>query len=67
MGVIREKRQKETSVRTIGKIVKPEEFNEIVVATRGTYAVKVKDIGYVEDGAEEVRSEARLNGQRACD
>lgn len=54
--------QKETAVRTIGKIKKPDEFNEIVVATRGDYAVKVKDIGYVEDGAEEVRSEARLNG-----
>ncbi len=57
--------QKETAVRTIGKIKKPDEFNEIVVATRGDYAVKVKDIGYVEDGAEEVRSEARLNGQPA--
>ncbi len=54
--------QKETAVRTIGKIKKPEEFNEIVVATRGDYAVKVKDIGYIEDGAEEIRSEARLNG-----
>ena len=57
--------QKETSVRTIGKIVKPEEFNDVVVTTRGTYPVKVKDLGYVEDGAEEVRSEARLNGQPA--
>lgn len=54
--------QKETSVRTMGKVQKPEEFNDIVVATRGTYQVKVKDIGYVEDGAEELRSEARLNG-----
>ncbi len=57
--------QKETSVRTVGKIQKPDEFNNIVVATRGTYQVKVKDIGYVEDGAEEVRSEARLNGSPA--
>ena len=57
--------QKETSVRTVGKIEKPDEFNDIVVATRGTYQVKVKDLGYVEDGAEEVRSEARLNGQPA--
>jgi HAE1 family hydrophobic/amphiphilic exporter-1 len=54
--------QKETSVRTVGKIEKPEEFDNIVVATRGTYQVKVRDLGYVEDGAEEVRSEARLNG-----
>jgi HAE1 family hydrophobic/amphiphilic exporter-1 len=57
--------QKETSVRTLGKIQKPEEFAEIVVATRGTYQVKVKDLGYVEDGAEELRTQALLNGQPA--
>lgn len=57
--------QKETSVRTMGKIQKPEEFDNVVVATRGDYQVKVKDIGYTEDGAEEIRSEARLNGQPA--
>jgi hydrophobic/amphiphilic exporter-1 (mainly G- bacteria), HAE1 family len=57
--------QKETSVRTLGKIRKPEEFAEVVVATRGNYQVKVKDLGYVEDGAEEVRSQALLNGQPA--
>ncbi len=57
--------QKETSVRTMGKIQKPGEFDDVVVATRGTYAVKVKDLGYAEDGAEEIRSEARLNGRPA--
>lgn len=55
----------ETSVRTLGKIKKPEEFDEVVVAARGDYQVKVKDIGYTEDGAEEIRSEARLNGRPA--
>lgn len=57
--------QKETSVRTVGKIQKPEQFGDVVVATRGGYQVKVNDLGYVEDGAEELRSEARLNGQPA--
>ena len=57
--------QKETSVRTLGKIKKPEQFNNVVVATRGDYQVKVKDLGYTEDGAEEIRSTARLNGQPA--
>jgi HAE1 family hydrophobic/amphiphilic exporter-1 len=57
--------QTETSVRTLGKIQKPEEFANVVVATRGTYQVKVKDLGYVEDGAEEIRSLALLNGQPA--
>ena len=57
--------QKETSVRTIGKIQKPAEFNDVVVATRGGYQVEVKDLGYVEDGGEDIRSEARLNGKPA--
>jgi HAE1 family hydrophobic/amphiphilic exporter-1 len=57
--------QKETSVRTMGKIQKPTEFDNVVVATRGTYQVKIKDLGYTEDGAEEIRSEARLNGKPA--
>ena len=30
-----------------------------------TYQVKVKDLGYVEDGGEDIRSEARLNGKPA--
>ncbi len=57
--------QTETAVRTVGKIQKPEQFNDVVVATRGTYQVKVQDLGYTEDGGEEIRSEARLNGQPA--
>jgi HAE1 family hydrophobic/amphiphilic exporter-1 len=57
--------QQETSVRTIGKIQKPDQFNDVVVATRGDYQVKVKDLGYTEDGGEDIRSEARLNGQPA--
>lgn len=57
--------QKELSVRTMGKIHKPQDFDNVVVALRGDYQVKIKDIGYTEDGAEEIRSEARLNGQPA--
>src|SRR5439155_20358441 len=41
--------QKETAVRTVGKIQKPQEFDNVVVATRGGYQVKVKDLGYTED------------------
>jgi hydrophobic/amphiphilic exporter-1 (mainly G- bacteria), HAE1 family len=55
----------ELTVRTMGKITKPEDFNEVVVANRGGYNVKVKDLGYVQDGTEEVRTEARLNGNPA--
>lgn len=56
---------RELTVRTMGRIVEPGEFNNLVVANRGTYSVKLSDIGYAEDGAEEPRTEARLNGQPA--
>src|SRR5215210_861121 len=56
---------RELTVRTMGRIGDPASFNDLVVASRGTYSVKVSDIGYVEDGAEEQRTEARLNGQPA--
>src|SRR6266567_1193469 len=56
---------RELTVRTMGRIVDPQDFNNLVVANRGTYAVKLSDVGYAEDGAEEARTEARLNGQPA--
>src|SRR5918997_3992263 len=56
---------RELTVRTLGRIPDPASFNNLVVANRGSYSVKVSDIGYVEDGAEEQRTEARLNGQPA--
>src|SRR5216110_20882 len=60
-----EEGQRELTVRTMGRIPDPAQFNNLVVANRGAYAVKLSDIGYVEDGAEEQRTEARLNGQPA--
>src|SRR6266566_5857073 len=56
---------RELTVRTMGRIPDPAQFNNLVVSNRGPYAVKISDIGYVEDGAEEQRTEARLNGQPA--
>ncbi|HSS18607.1 MAG TPA: efflux RND transporter permease subunit [Pyrinomonadaceae bacterium] len=56
---------RELTVRTMGRIVQPSDFNNLVVGNRGTYSVKLSDVGYAEDGAEEPRTEARLNGQPA--
>ncbi|HEY8225633.1 MAG TPA: efflux RND transporter permease subunit [Pyrinomonadaceae bacterium] len=56
---------RELTVRTMGRIVQPSDFNDLVVGNRGTYSVKLSDVGYAEDGAEEPRTEARLNGQPA--
>ena len=56
---------RELTVRTMGRIVQPSQFNDLVVGSRGDYSVKLSDVGYAEDGAEEPRTEARLNGQPA--
>ncbi|MEP6741292.1 MAG: efflux RND transporter permease subunit, partial [bacterium] len=56
---------RELTVRTMGRIVEPADFNNLVVGSRGDYSVKLSDVGYAEDGAEEARTEARLNGQPA--
>ncbi|HEX8070637.1 MAG TPA: efflux RND transporter permease subunit, partial [Pyrinomonadaceae bacterium] len=56
---------RELTVRTLGRIRNPAEFNQIAISTRGSYAVKLADIGYAEDSAEEQRTSARLNGQPA--
>src|SRR6267142_309741 len=56
---------RELTVRTMGRIVQPSDFNNLVVGSRGAYSVKLSDVGYAEDGTEEARTEARLNGQPA--
>ena len=56
---------RELTVRTMGRIVNPTQFNDLVAGNNGGYPVKLSDIGYAEDGAEEPRTEARLNGQPA--
>jgi HAE1 family hydrophobic/amphiphilic exporter-1 len=53
---------KELTVRTTGRVADPDNFNEITVANRNGYTVKVRDIGYAEDSYEEPRSSARLDG-----
>jgi hydrophobic/amphiphilic exporter-1 (mainly G- bacteria), HAE1 family len=56
---------REFTVRTMGRISDPEQFNDIAVVTRGAYAVKLRDIGYAADEAEEPRTAAYLDGQPA--
>ena len=37
------------TVRTTGRITDPAQFNQIAIANRDGYVVKVSDIGYAED------------------
>jgi HAE1 family hydrophobic/amphiphilic exporter-1 len=52
----------EASLRTMGRVADPKGFNELVVATVNGTPIRVRDIGYAEDGTKEQRSVARLNG-----
>ena len=54
---------REESMRTLGRVRSPEQFSEVVVAQSGTYPVRVRDIGRVEDGTKERREFSRLNGK----
>jgi len=53
----------ELTVRTLGRLADPSQFNEIAVATRGPYPVKLRDIGHAEDSQEEATTSSRLNGE----
>ncbi len=55
----------EFSVRTMGRLPTPAEFNDIAIARRGDYTVKLSDVGVARDVGEEPRSASRLNGEPA--
>src|SRR5437588_1670681 len=52
----------EASLRTMGRFAEPRGFNDLVVATLAGTPVRVRDLGFAEDGTKEQRSAARLNG-----
>ncbi|MEJ7575816.1 MAG: efflux RND transporter permease subunit [Pyrinomonadaceae bacterium] len=50
------------TLRTLSRVTKVEDFNNIVIATRNGYPVKISDIGRVEDSGVDPQSAASLNG-----
>ena len=56
---------REIIVKTTGKVETVAEFGGLVLATRGGAPVRVRDVAWVEDGMEDRRSIARLNGRSA--
>jgi HAE1 family hydrophobic/amphiphilic exporter-1 len=56
---------KEFTVRTTGRVAEAAQFNQIAIANRNGYVVKVSDIGHAEDSYEEPASAARLDGVAA--
>jgi hydrophobic/amphiphilic exporter-1 (mainly G- bacteria), HAE1 family len=54
--------RREESLRTMGRVVDPRSFNDLVVATINGAPIRVRDIGSAEDGTKEQRSAVRVNG-----
>jgi multidrug efflux pump len=57
-----ESTRREFSVRSLGELKTPQEFDELVVASQGTQLVKLKDVARVELGPEDDRSIFRWKG-----
>jgi HAE1 family hydrophobic/amphiphilic exporter-1 len=60
-----EQGQRELSVRTVGRLKTPQDFNDLVVATRGNSTIRIRDIGTVVDTGEDPTSVSMLNGKPA--
>jgi hydrophobic/amphiphilic exporter-1 (mainly G- bacteria), HAE1 family len=50
------------TLRTLSKVTRVEDFNDIVITTKNGYPVKIKDVGRVEDSGVDPQSAASLNG-----
>jgi HAE1 family hydrophobic/amphiphilic exporter-1 len=55
----------EQLVRVTGRITEPRQFEQVIVATRGNTPIRLADVARVEEGTEEERSVALVNGVRA--
>jgi multidrug efflux pump len=60
-----ESTRREFSVRSLGELKTPQEFDDLVVASQGGQVVKLKDVAKVELGPEDDRSIFRWNGTPA--
>src|SRR5512142_1095620 len=53
---------REQTLRTMGRLTDPKAFNDLVITTRNGSPIRVRDVGWAEDGTKEQRSVSRLNG-----
>ncbi|MCI0411607.1 efflux RND transporter permease subunit [bacterium] len=53
---------REETLRTMGRIENPEDFNDLLITRINQAPIRVRDIGTAEDGTKEQRSVSRLNG-----
>jgi HAE1 family hydrophobic/amphiphilic exporter-1 len=50
----------ELGLRTLGRVNTPDQFGDIIVATRDRVPIRIRDIGRVDDSAEELRTWSAL-------
>jgi HAE1 family hydrophobic/amphiphilic exporter-1 len=56
---------KTVGLRTISKLTKVEEFNDVVIATKNGYPIKFKDIGRVVEGGADPNNTLSVDGNTA--
>jgi HAE1 family hydrophobic/amphiphilic exporter-1 len=54
--------RRELVLRTMGRVADPRAFDNLVVTTINGSPVRIRDLGYAEDGTKEQRSLSRLDG-----
>jgi HAE1 family hydrophobic/amphiphilic exporter-1 len=64
-GGIVEQGDRELVLRTLGRIHSAEGFNDVVVANRNGFPIRIRDIGRAEDSVETPRGITRLDGRNA--
>lgn len=57
--------RRELVLRTMGRIARAEDFNDLIVANFDGRPITIRDIGFVENGIAEPRGLARLDGENA--
>jgi multidrug efflux pump len=60
-----ESTEREFSVRMSGGLEKPEQFDQLILAYRDGYPIRLQDVGSAEIGAEDDRKLVRVNGKPA--
>ena len=56
---------RELSVKTMGELQSVEAFNRLIIAYRNEAPIRLQDIGFAEDGTEDIRSVGRFQGVNA--
>ncbi len=64
-GGIVDQGQREMVLRTLGRVDSAEKFNDVVIANRKDYSIRIRDVGEAVDSIEEPRGLSRLDGHSA--